>query len=128
MPKTPWMTKPLVDESTHDRSIKARSHPGQAHFGGTGPAGKTCRECWHFEIQQADHGGAPTTFSYTQADLKPGTCAKFAAMMRVNSCPSFPHSAAACKYFEVNPSPPAALRSEQFRAAYGAQEPQPPLK
>jgi hypothetical protein len=117
MSKTPWYTKPLVDESTRDRSIKARSHPGQAHFGGTGPAGKTCRECGHFEVQHGDNEGAPTTFSYTQADLnlKPGTCAKFSAMMRVNSGPSFPHSAAACRYFEANPNPPAVLRFEQFR-------------
>ena len=70
--------------------LKAVSYPGMAHFGATGPASKQCRECEHFV-----HAG----YWADDGNIKPGRCAKFAALMRLASGPAFPATALSCKFF-----------------------------
>ena len=77
------------------------SHPGMAHFAGSGPAGKVCRECKFFASlghheKRGVHGGR----------LKDATCRKYSALMNGEG-PRVPPSASACKFFEENPNPPA---------------------
>jgi hypothetical protein len=75
----------------------AHTHAGMAHFAGTGPAGKTCRECslWRFE-------------GYKKTDRKPknGACEKGLGAR-------FVYNALACKYFEQNETPPVEILKEQ---------------
>ncbi|ACL60615.1 hypothetical protein [Methylobacterium nodulans] len=68
--------------------LAARTHKGQAHFAGTGPAGKQCRQCarWMF-VGQWRHGPAPSP------------CGKYRELMRQKGKP-VPYGAAACKFFE----------------------------
>jgi len=76
----------------YERKFK-HTHPGMAHLAGTGPAGKTCRECEHFlsdghYAKSGKHGGA----------LKPGQCCMYTSLMRAKG-PNVPHYALACRHF-----------------------------
>ena len=87
---------------------------GQAHFGGSGPTGRTCRECqlWHV-LKNASRGAAasPQAPGYykrrakTPYELKPAKChAKVP-----NKAPErIPHYASACRHFVENSNAPAA--------------------
>lgn len=78
---------------------------GMAHWLGTGPAGRTCRECeffkWHGRY--ASSGG-----SHTKGELKPAKCKKYKDLMRQWGDP-LKHHLRACKYFEETASPPNAV-------------------
>lgn len=80
----------------------ALTWPGQAHWGGSGPRGKTCRECQHW------HGGGPGGYYEATNSLRDATCQKFADTMTLKpaNCPKVPHSALACRHFEQNAAPP----------------------
>lgn len=80
--------------------------PGMAHFAGTGPNGRTCREClsWTgcggesgYYAKKGRHGGA----------LKPRACDKYREMMQDDVGPGVPHNTHACKYFSENATPPS---------------------
>jgi len=78
------------------------SHPGMAHFAGTGPAGKSCRECvfWKHEphayrAKNGKYGGA----------IKPAVCMKYQQITLQEGSP-VPDEARACKYFEQKDNPP----------------------
>jgi len=75
-----------------------RTHAGMAHWAGTGPRGKTCRECkfWEFD-----------GYLVSTAQLKSTTCGKYAAMMGGHDGPRVPHHAPSCKYFQGLTDPPA---------------------
>ena len=79
-----------------------RTHPGMAHWAGTGPEGKTCREC-------ADYcwGGRYLASSgkHAKGELIPAKCRK-------GTGGKFPHFARACKYFDPNPNPPLAVKTK----------------
>lgn len=64
----------------------ARTHSGQAHFAGTGPAGTTCNQC----VSWQDFG---------TKKLK-ARCKKF-QQLSMRAGMEFPGSAASCKHFEV---------------------------
>lgn len=87
-----------------DIDAKARiAHKGQAHFAGTGPARKTCRQCqfWQFTTYYAVSGAH-------MGSLKPGKCHKRTMLMRGKVGESVPHDARACRYFdEKTEAPPA---------------------
>lgn len=70
---------------------RAETKPGQAFWGGTGPAGKTCRGCarWEFDGYMASSGL-----------LKDAPCGKYRALMHGQQGDRVPHFARACKYFE----------------------------
>lgn len=88
---------------------------GQAHIAGTGPAGKTCRECilWH-EWKVLSIGGAPEPVNVGYGSNDPD-----AEVLMLNDAPcnkvigrkaddKVPHSALACMFFEQNPEPQSA--------------------
>lgn len=85
----------------HEDRAVGNTHPGMAHFAGTGPDNRTCRECceWHqlgyYAASNKKHG--PT--------LKPGGCRKYAELMK-KEVQKVPHSASVCRWFVENQSPP----------------------
>ncbi len=78
---------------------------GMAHWLGTGPANRTCRECKFFEWsgRYASKGGYHTT-----GELKPAKCQKFKLLMRQWG-PPIKHNLLACKHFEEAGSAPSAV-------------------
>lgn len=71
----------------------SKTHAGQAHFAGTGPDGKSCRQCVHWAFAghyaiRSHHGGA----------LKPAPCGQFKRMMNAAGAP-VPAKAKACRFF-----------------------------
>lgn len=87
-----------------DIDAKARqTHKGMAHFAGTGPARRTCREClsWQFTTYYAVQGAH-------MGSLKPGKCHKRTSLMRGEEGEAVPPDARACKYFEENLKAPPA--------------------
>lgn len=73
------------------------THEGMAHFAGTGPAGRTCRECIHWDKGNRNNGW-----------LQPAPCKEFARLSKSKrrSRHAVPDDAAACKYFEINHNAP----------------------
>lgn len=62
------------------------THAGMAHYSGTGPPEKKCKNCQHINVR---------------AGAKNGACRKWQDMMSsAKTGPSFPIEAFACKYFE----------------------------
>lgn len=89
-------------------ALASHTYAGQAHLAGTGPAGKTCRECEHFKGDGYNVGsGLP----------RPGRCQKFMAMMNSAYPPKIPAAAAACKYFVPATEPMAPTAREAKRTA-----------
>jgi hypothetical protein len=77
---------------------KSHKHPrlnitlvsGQAHFCGTGPPGRTCRQCthWWHDLSGYDHKGF----------IKPARCRQFTALTNQLGA-RVPADTPACKYF-----------------------------
>jgi len=84
--------------------------PGMAHFAKSGPAGKTCRECFHWDGCGEGDGYHSINGRYRGA-LKPRACNKYRELMGATGN-AIPHQTAACKYFEVNDDPPVVARKE----------------
>jgi len=80
------------------------THDGQAHWAGTGPANKTCRECAHF---CADRRYSAASVSHAKGELTPAPCRLY--RRRTGRLRNIPHRAVACKYFEQNDNPPASV-------------------
>lgn len=78
------------------------SHPGMAHFAGTGPRGMTCRECIHWQHQPYDYHSKTGKH---HGLIKPATCAKYKALMGEKG-KAVPDFADACRHFEWNVSHP----------------------
>jgi hypothetical protein len=79
----------------HDR-IARDTCPGQAHFAGTGPQFKTCRECAHW-----DHGGPHDYYSRRAKFgglIKSARCRKYRALTNTDG-DKVPDDARACKHF-----------------------------
>jgi hypothetical protein len=73
------------------------TYAGQAFFAGTGPAGRTCGQCMRWLFHGFDKWGFANS----------SKCSKTEEMSPRHAVP-VPYAAGACKYFEENPSPPAA--------------------
>ncbi len=100
----------------HEDAIRA-TYLGQAHIAGTGPEGKTCRECTFWGVQCSGIGGAWKVVSlgyYSEKDkagwggqLHKGGCYRY---RHRKSNRKFPHDAQACRLFEENENPPPAVK------------------
>lgn len=112
MPDHIEMTPNLHDAGFED-AIRA-TFLGQAHIAGTGPEGKTCRECrmWYVMSRHVPDGPLrPASPGYygkrhpeTPLELKRANCNQpipHKAKRRV------PHEAKACMFFEQSENPPA---------------------
>ena len=99
----------LLKESIQDHltaspvdAFARASFPGMAHFAGTGPHLKTCRECIFWEHGPHDYRAKSGKH---RGLIEPATCRKYRAItMQVGS--KVPDDAGACKYFDENPSIP----------------------
>jgi hypothetical protein len=78
---------PGLASEPFDRTARA-SHEGQAHFGGTGPAGECCRGCMFWDRRAVDRG----------IHAKPARCMKFIRLTGKPGAP-VPGAAPACRYF-----------------------------
>ena len=89
----------LTGDAEHDRL--RRTHLGQAHIAGTGPDGRTCRDCrfWHLwkrEWRNGESERIPVTPSG-------GTDAPCNKPIAGKSGAKVPGSALACRFFEDRP-------------------------
>lgn len=110
------LSSPHMKRLPVDRMVD-QTHKGQAHFGGTGPDGKTCRECarWFCErrCEIDENRWVREAYRYANTDtdgnvhLQPHHCNKLKAhkLMRL-----VPHDALACSHFEQADSPPETRR------------------
>jgi len=85
----------VIDKNLDER--QANTPPGMAFWAGTGPAGRTCRECsfYQFNGYKSKKGGI------TGGVLKLGICNKYLSMM-LRAGSKVPHETPSCKYFELN--------------------------
>ena len=90
-----------LTEAPIDRFARA-SHPGMAHFAGTGPHGSTCRECIFWAHGPHDYRAKNGKY---RGLIEPATCKKFQQMTGVMGS-KIPDDALACKYFEQNETVP----------------------
>lgn len=79
-----------------DPQVIRDTPPGMAHWMGTGPAGKTCRECTFFDADGHDAAGM----------LKAARCKKHTALMNGRQGPKIKHANASCRFFHENLNPP----------------------
>jgi hypothetical protein len=77
-----------------------RTFAGMAHFAGTGPAGKTCRECVFWNWSREGYYGQKK-FGGT---LKPQRCLRYSQLSNGRQGETIPSNAQACKYFEPAPT------------------------
>jgi len=111
----------LTREPKHDRLLG--TYLGMAHIAGTGPTGRTCRECVFFgkerynaetgQLQRVPHGFYSEKRQDERAGcLKPSYCLR-PIVGKVKRM--FPHSAPSCRLFEANETPPPASRTKAAR-------------
>lgn len=90
---------PLTVLDQQFQAMVKETPSGMAYWAGTGPQGRTCREC---VMYKADGYNASNL-------LKPAKCRKYTELSHREG-KSFPHDSKACKYFEANESPPPAFK------------------
>jgi hypothetical protein len=71
-----------------------RSHPGMAHWAGTGPTNTACRGCAYWF---PDH----TKGSKPLAQVKRARCRKYARLMQTETGPMVPGCAMSCRHFKA---------------------------
>lgn len=108
MPLTPDPDRKLTVLDPQFERQRAMTWPGQAHFAGTGPHGKTCRQCEYWSGCGVESGYHPQ-FGKFRGELKKRPCERHAALMNKVG-PGVPHDAPACKHFVENTSPPAIVK------------------
>ena len=69
--------------------------PGQAHWAGSGPAGKTCGDCAHLGYQRQRRNASGDLVKSERT----GGCQQFFRLAG-NHGPVVPATASACRYFE----------------------------
>jgi hypothetical protein len=91
-------------------ALSRRTHEGMAHFAGTGPEDRTCRECEHWMSRgkwsregDLGMGGEPLD----------SPCAKARQFMMKRRTASVPHDACACKWFVLSERPQPLKRPEK---------------
>lgn len=102
--------------SRSDRQV-VETYLGQAHFAGTGPDGRTCRECvFYYPLGFNTDGDLSERreFRYRSrheidhpSELHDARCNR-PILNKAERC--FPHYARACKLFEPSDSPPLAKK------------------
>ena len=98
---------PLTKAFGEIDDLAARTPPGMAHFPGTGPKGRTCRECEHYSNEGRYIAGSPT---HAKGELKLGRCKKYRRMMGNRySGLTFRHNTPSCKYFSEAENIPSII-------------------
>ncbi len=98
----------------HEAAIR-NTFLGQAHIAGTGPDGKTCRECAFWGIEKVKDGIATITppghyaasNKAAAGQLKKGGCHK---LKHRKANRRFTCNALACRLFEQRDEPPPAIK------------------
>lgn len=98
MDQTPHL-KSVFDERM--TKLIRNTRPGMAHWSGSGPQGKSCRECIHFESQ----GYFSASHRFTPGALKPGKCKRFKKMTGTAGA-AFSGNTLCCRFFEENEKAP----------------------
>lgn len=80
------------------------THDGQAHLAGTGPSGRTCRECVHWACGRGEYKN--------NGELKSARCNKFSRLTGGRKGREVPHHALACRHFEFSAEPPKAFKHD----------------
>lgn len=88
------VTRGLHREDQPAAIAAAHTHIGQAHFAGSGPVGRTCRECHHWAWSAQVDGWS------TFAGPNPARCVQYKMLMRAWGR-KVPHSAFACRHFDL---------------------------
>lgn len=73
------------------------THPGMAHFAGTGPSGLTCRQCAHWQPHSPDWYGLN---GKQKGQPKPNSCRAYTKFTMGQTGAKIPHDARACKHFD----------------------------
>jgi hypothetical protein len=98
----------------HTAATIEASRPGMAHFAGTGPEGRTCRECVHWSRRWAsievDESVEAGDFKRELGVLKARRCRKFWRMSSHQRGKGLPPDTLACRHFEENPNAPPAVK------------------
>lgn len=91
----------MLDYLTKDETTAAydRTRPGQAHFGGSGPAGKCCFECQHWTPQKGSSGIIPSPKRDGDGRLESRRCKKFRLLTMGRESHAVPPESLACKFF-----------------------------
>ncbi len=71
---------------------------GMAHFAGTGPEGKTCRECRFWNYQRDGYHAKSGKHANM---IKAQRCMRYTQMSQGKAGEAVPAQAMACKYFEA---------------------------
>lgn len=74
--------------------------PGMAHWSGSGPTGKTCREC-AFWTGCGLHSGYYAKGGKHRGRIKPRSCQKYRDLMQGNVGPSIEADTKSCRYFSL---------------------------
>lgn len=94
-----FVTDPALEAKRRNTS------PGMAHFAGSGPERRTCRECRLWTGCGQD-GGYYSKKGVHAGALKPRACQQYRDLMQGDVGPGVPHHAMACKYFVENADAP----------------------
>jgi hypothetical protein len=78
------------------------THYGMAHWGGTGPADRTCRECLFW----APVSKSPRYKREYGGDLRDRRCRKYTHLTHGVLGVAVPHYAASCNFFQPADNPP----------------------
>lgn len=89
---------PLTDPNPELSRQQRNTYDGMAHWAGSGPPNKTCRQCREWANAGDYYVGRKT--------LKNAFCRRYRRMTQATVGGKIPHSAKACKYFEENETPP----------------------
>ena len=90
-----------LTEAPVDQLARA-SYPGMAHFAGTGPRGKTCRECTFWAHGPHDYRAKNGKY---RGAIEPAVCKKY-KQITLQEGSRVPDEAMACRWFEQNENPP----------------------
>lgn len=87
-----------------------QTHLGQAHFAGTGPTGKTCRECSKWGLMTKAGVVHPGYTVKPEDGAHPIKQARCHHPMPHKARRRFPHDALACRLFEQSDNPPEVVK------------------
>ena len=91
---------------------KWHTPPGMAHWAGSGPKAKTCRECEYWTGGRERYATAKTG-DHAANELKPGQCAKYKQITgKLHG--RIPHRTPACKHFNAADKPPAITEEPKY--------------
>jgi len=99
----------LTDSVPH-KAMRRLTVAGMASWGGDGPAGTTCREClfWTRPLYRSEQYFARS--HEKSGTLRPQKCQKACALLNRSDIPKVDHAQPSCKFFQLNPEPPAPER------------------